>query len=232
VFAPNTPGCIRLSGTPNASNFAPATVDLVTTAQLKPSGGDPFQVSFPKILVTSSHYYVLVRSAAICMGPDTSSTTTTTSPTGTTLTTGTVTTTVPGGPTLTTTTQPVDCSLVPIRDTYRSLACELVALREDVGAEPSLVEIIDRLRAPLVKAAAHEQRSADVCSKARTGKARKSLRRAVAPLKQFARRLRSRAARDVPEAVRERLTRASETLQANLKSLAARLACPDDADAG
>jgi hypothetical protein len=231
-FVPDTPGCILLHGTPDATNAAPDFRDLVTTAQLVHSGGATFPFSVPRHFVDMSHYYVLVRTAAVCMGPSTSSTTTsTTNVGGTTLTSG-ASTTFPGGSTVTTTTLPIDCSLVPIRDTYPSLACELAALREAVSAEPSLVDVAERLRASLEKAAGHVQRSADGCRKGRAAKARRNLRRAVAPLKQFARRLRPRAARDVPDLVRERLMRDSETLQTNLRSLAGRVACPDDADAG
>ena len=67
---------------------------------------------------------------------------------------------------------------------------------------------------------------------ARTRPARKRLRRALPPLKQVLRRLRSRATGDVPSLLRDRLVRDVETLQGNVRGLAARLACPADAEAG
>ena len=254
-FPQRTTYCVHLQGTPTAANSVGDTLDMVIKGSVH-TVALPIPVDVPGDLRPGAHYYIPVQAAGTCPTTTTStSSTTSTSTTSTSTTSSTVlgatttnpaasstTTTNPAGSsttladpagtsttsaasTTTSTTLPGGCSGTP----YAAIACQLDALAQTIVAAPDLGRLAPSFAADVVSARARARGSATSCGAKKTGPARKQLRRVAATLAKIVRKLKSRAARNVSETTRNAITKPAADLGANVKGLAARLACPDDA---
>lgn len=145
---------------------------------------------------------------------------TTTSPTSTTTST-TVTTT--------STTLATDCAGIPSGPTFASILCRLVALRTATAGPAELGSLRPKLDQPLGKAVDRTQTADDSCAQSDAKHARQRLKQVIRQLIQYSHRLRSHAARKIPESVREPLAQTADGIGGDAKKLRGALHCPADA---
>lgn len=137
---------------------------------------------------------------------------------------------LPSPPTTTTTTLPRSgCGVEPVAPTFRSLNCRLAALIEQTGGEPALGDLTEKLLGALNKARDRNELAESGCAQGQTRKARVRLKQAIRQLAKYSQRLRSHAARKVPDEVRQLLGLAADTIRRDARTLRSTLGCPEDA---
>jgi hypothetical protein len=154
-------------------------------------------------------------------GEATLASTTTTSTTSTTTT----------GESTTTSTLPSGCANVPVGPTFASLNCRLAALIAQVAASPDLgTPRQEKISKSLSKAKLRKEGAETKCTESKLLGVKGQLAKAVLRIVGVKKTLGQPAARrEVPATLRDELTTALNTLQADLRTLRKSVRCPDDA---
>ncbi len=120
------------------------------------------------------------------------------------------------------------CAATPVGATFASLACRLAALTAQTQSATALGSLGSKLLIVLGKATTGADSAKSQCASHKTKQPKARLKQVVGQLTQYSHRLRSHAARKVPESVREPLAQTADGIRTDAKKLRSALRCPDD----
>jgi len=121
------------------------------------------------------------------------------------------------------------CAATPVGATFASLACRFADLTTETQSESALGALGPKLLAALGKATTHGKSAQDQCASGKTKPAKAQLKQVVKQLAQYGHRLKSHAARKIPESVRTPLAQTADGIGTDAKTLRGALHCPADA---
>jgi hypothetical protein len=112
--------------------------------------------------------------------------------------------------------------------TFRSIACRLAELVENVESDTTLDDVATRLTRPIADARARAVKAEQLCAEGEAKRARKQLKTLRKKLVEFLRRLGLPASKDVRAPLRDELIATIRAIRTDLSDLGRTLQCPRD----